>query len=113
MFGHRSDGRKLKNVEPVFKIIPCIMLKRDDSQVFFKEDIVLNGMDEYINKKAEDGIKISYMNIIFAAIVRIIAERPALNRFAMNGAIYARNNIQVSLAIKKNLILVKNKYYLP
>ena len=103
MFGHRSDGRKIKNVDPVFKLIPCIMLKRDDSQVFFKQDIVINGMDEYINKKAEEGIKISYMNIIFAALVRIIAERPSLNRFAMNGAIYARNTIQVSIAIKKNL----------
>ena len=103
MFGHRSDGRKIKNVEPVFKLIPCIMLNRDDSQVFFKEKIVLNGMDAYINKKAEEGIKISYMNIVYAALVRIIAERPQLNRFAINGAIYARNNIQISLAIKKSL----------
>ena len=103
MFGHRADGRKIKSIDPIFKLIPCIMLKRNDSQVFFKEEIVLNGMDDYINKKAEEGIKISYMNIIYAAIVRIIAERPSLNRFAMNGAIYARNSIQVSLAIKKNL----------
>ncbi len=103
MFGRRSDGRKIHEMDPVFKLIPCIMKKRDDSQVFFKEDIVLKGMDEYINKKAEEGIKISYMNIIYAAIVRIIAERPSLNRFVMNGAIYARNEILVSLAIKKNL----------
>ncbi len=103
MFGYRSDGRKIKNIDPVFKLIPCIMLKRDDSQVFFKQDIVLNGMDDYINKKLQEGIKISYMNIVFAALVRIIAERPSLNRFAMNGAIYARNKILVSLAIKKNL----------
>ena len=103
MFGRRSDGRKIKNVEPVFKLIPCIMVDRDDSQVFFKEKIVLNGMDTYISKKAEQGIKISYMNIIYAALVRIIAERPQLNRFAMNGAIYARNQILVSLAIKKSL----------
>lgn len=42
------------------------------------------------------------MNIIYAAIVRIIAERPYLNRFAMNGSLYARNQIFVSLAIKKS-----------
>lgn len=103
MFGHRSDGRKIKTIDPLFKIIPCIMLDRNDSQVFFKEEIVLKGMDEYINKKAEEGIRISYMNIIFAAIVRIIAERPELNRFALNGAIYARNGIQVSITIKKSM----------
>lgn len=103
MFGHRSDGRKIKNIPPFFKVIPSVMLTRNDSQVYFKQDIVLNGMDEYIVKKAEEGIKISYMDIIYAAVVRIIAERPALNRFAMNGRLYARDGIYVYLAIKKTL----------
>ena len=103
MFGHRTDGRKIKNVPPFFKVIPCVMLTRNDSQVYFKQDIVLNGMDEYISKKLEEGIKISYMDIIYSTVVRIIAERPALNRFAMNGRLYARDGIYLSLAIKKSL----------
>lgn len=103
MFGHRSDGRVLKTVPPFFKVIPNIMVTRNDSQVYFNQDIVITAMDEYIDKKAEEGIKVSYMDIIYAAIVRIIAERPALNRFAVNGRLYARNGIYISLAIKKNL----------
>ena len=103
MFGHRSDGRKIKNIPPFFKVIPSVMLTRNDSQVYFKQDIVLNGMDEYISKKAEEGIKLSYMDIIYATVVRIIAERPSLNRFVMNGRLYARDGIYVSLAIKKSL----------
>lgn len=103
MFGYRSDGRKLKTIPPFFKLMPSIMLERVDSQVYFKQDIILKNMDEYINKKATEGIKISYMNIIYAAIVRILSERPQLNRFAMNGNLYARNEILISLAIKKGL----------
>lgn len=103
MFGHRSDGRVLKTVPPFFKVIPNIMITRNDSQVYFNQDIVITAMDEYIDKKAEEGIKVSYMDIIYSAIVRIIAERPALNRFAVNGRLYARNGIYISLAIKKNL----------
>lgn len=103
MFGHRSDGKKVKNLEPVFRVIPFIMLERNDSQVYFKQDISIIKMDEYINKKAEEGIRLSYMHIIFAAIVRILNERPKLNRFIMNGTVYERNKIYVSLAIKKNL----------
>lgn len=102
MFGHRSDGRKLKTVPPFFRVIPNVMLERSDSQVYFKQDIILKDMDAYIDKKAEEGIKLSYMNIIYAALVRILAERPYLNRFAMNGSLFARNKIYVSLAIKKN-----------
>lgn len=103
MFGRRSDGRKLKNVSPFFKVIPSIMNDRDDAQVYFNQDIVITAMDEYIDKKAEEGIKLSYMDIIYSAIVRIIAERPQLNRFVVNGRLYARKGIYISLAIKKSL----------
>ena len=103
MFGFRPDGKKVKNVAPVFKIIPSIMLDRNDSQVFFKQDIPLKNMEAYISQKAEEGIKLSYMTIIYSAIVRIIAERPQLNWFAMNGTLYERDKVYVSLAIKKSL----------
>ena len=103
MFGHRSDGKKIKNLPPFFKIIPNVMMDRNDSQVLFKQDVVLGPLDEYIDKKAEQGIKLSYMHIIYSAMVRVIAERPQLNRFAVNGVIYQRNKITIALAIKKNL----------
>lgn len=102
MFGFRSDGKKVKNILPTIRILPNIMLDRADSQVYFKENIALNGMENYISKKMAEGIKLSYMNIIYAAIVRIIYERPELNRFAMNGSLYNRNKIFVSMVIKKN-----------
>lgn len=103
MFGYRSDGKKVKNLPPFFRVIPNIMTERSDSQVYFKQDIPLKTLDEYIDKKAAEGVKLSYMNIIYAALVRIIAERPKLNRFIMNGSTYQRNAIYVSLVIKKSL----------
>ena len=103
MFGKRNDGREAKNLSPVFRVIPCIMKERDDAQVFFNQDIVITAIEDYIAKKAEEGIKLSLMDIIFAAIVRIISERPQLNRFVMNGRIYDRNEITISLTIKKSL----------
>ena len=103
MFGHRSDGKELKHISPEFKLIPNIMMERSDSQVFFNEDIAVTPIENYINKKAEEGEKFTYMEVIFAAVLRIIAQRPKLNRFAINGRIYARNDITISLTIKKSL----------
>ena len=103
MFGRRADGRKVKNLSPLFRIIPCVMRERSDSQVFFKQDIPLKPLDEYIEKKASEGIRITYMNIVFAAAIRIIAERPQLNRFIMNSSVYERDTIYASLSIKKSL----------
>ena len=103
MFGYRSDGKKLKDIPPFFKIIPQIMKTRSDSQVYYTYDMPIKEMDKYIDKKAEKNVKISYMDIIYSALVRLMAERPSLNRFVMNGRTYARNEILISLAIKKNL----------
>ena len=103
MFGYRRDGKKAKDLQPFFYVIPHVMKTRCDSQVYFKTDIPLEPLDAYINKKAEEGIKLSYMNVIYAALVKLLAERPHLNRFVMNGKIYDRNQIYMSLAIKKNL----------
>lgn len=103
MFGYRRDGKKAKNLQPFFYVIPHVMKTRCDSQVYFKIDIPLENIDKYIDEKSSQGIKMSYMNVIYAALVRILAERPYLNRFVMNGKIYDRNEIYISLAIKKSL----------
>lgn len=103
MFGYRSDGIKLSNIGPYFKLIPHIMKKRSDAHVYYTQDIALSKLDEYIKKKEAEGINISYMNIIYAALIRIIAEKPFLNRFIMDGRVYARKGIYVSLAIKKEM----------
>lgn len=103
MFGHRSDGKELKKISPVFRLIPNIMSERSDSQVFFNQDIVITPIEEYVNRKAQEGIKLSIMEVLFASCVRVLGQRPHINRFAMNGRVYARNDITISITIKKSL----------
>ena len=89
MFGNRKDGKKLKNLPPEFRLIPILMKERDDSQVFFKTDISITAIEEYIDKKKEEGINLGIMDVIFATVIRMISERPLLNRFCINGMTYA------------------------
>lgn len=103
MFGLRSDGRKIKSLGPFFRVIPHVMKERSDAHVYYTQDLPLKTLDEYIDKKEKEGIRISYMNIIYAALVRLLAEKPALNRFVMDGRTYARHGITISLAIKKEM----------
>ena len=60
-------------------------------------------MDAYIKEKAEQGIKLDYMQIVIAAMVRLIALRPQMNRFVMNRRIYAREKIWVSFVVHPKL----------
>lgn len=103
MFGLRSDGRKIKSLGPFFRVIPHVMKERIDAHVYYTQDLPIRYLDEYIARKEQEGIKLSYMNIIYAALVRMLAEKPALNRFVMDGRTYARRGIHISLAIKKEM----------
>lgn len=103
MFGKRPDGRVIRNLEPMQKIMPYIMKTRCDSMNMYEDTFNCRPMDQYIKVKSEEGIKLSYMHIIIAAVVRLIALRPQLNRFVMNGRIYARPKIWVSFVVHPTL----------
>ena len=96
MFGKRPDGRVVKNLEPMQQIMPYVMKTRTDSMNMYEDTFPCDVWDTYIKEKAAEGIKMSYMHILIAGIVRIMALRPQLNRFVMNGKIYARPKIWVS-----------------
>ena len=103
MFSKRPDGRVIKTIDPINKIMPYIMKSRNDSMNMYEDTFACEPMDEYIKAKAKEGIKLSYMHILIAAIVRLIALRPQLNRFVMNGKIYARPKIWVSFVVHPTL----------
>ncbi len=105
MFGRRSDGKKIKNIDPIMKIIPHIMFERNDAMVMQSQDFDCEGIDKYIKDKREnEGIRVTYLDVFIAAFVRLYSLRPKLNRFVMNGRVFKRNNIQVSFVVKKKLV---------
>lgn len=103
-FGDRYDGRRIRSLDPFYKIVPFIMRYRSDSQNYFEEKIEIGHAESYLRKRRKtSGVKISMLHIMIAAMVRTIALKPALNRFIAGQNIYARNEILVSLAIKKEM----------
>ena len=103
MLYKRPDGKAIKSVEPLQKIMPYIMKTRTDSMNMYEDTFPCAAMDEFIAKKEAEGIKMSYMHILIAATVRLFALRPQLNRFIMNGRIYARPKIWVSFVVHPTL----------
>ena len=103
MFNHRSDGVIVKGADPIVKLTSHIMPRRYDAQVQFRLDARCEAMDEYISEMAEKGVKLTYMHIIMAALVRMYAEKPQLNRFVMNGRLFQRDGIYISFTVKKQL----------
>ena len=103
MFGFRPDGKKVKDIDPIQRIIPHIMPTRNDAQNMTEYDCPCEPLDAFIIEQSNQGTEYNYMHLIIAAMVRVFGRFPRLNRFIMNGRIYQHNEVQVSFVVKKNL----------
>lgn len=103
MFGRRSDGKAVKNMDIIERLTSHFMPDRNDAMNMIMNEIHCENIDKFIAQKREEGFRYTYMDIINASIVRILAMRPMLNRFVMRGKVYQRKGIFISLSVKKTL----------
>lgn len=99
----RADGKRLRHTDPMYRVAAHIMDKRVDSINMTTIDIPYEPIQEYINKKRKEGIRISHMALVIAAYIRTMAEFPELNRFVVNKKIYTRNEVAVGMVVLKSL----------
>lgn len=102
-FGDRYDGYRVRNIDPVFGVIPYIMRSRLDSQIFFEEQIDISGLRRFIVENRKDIPGLSMYHFFIAALVRTVAQRPRINRFVSGRKIFARSYLRVSLTVKKSM----------
>lgn len=99
----RPDGKRVKDMDPLFKIIPNLMEYRHDSQVLYTVDVPIDEITKYINMKRDDGINIGYMHVFYLIFIRVLKDKPKLNRFVMQNRMYQRNKITISMTIKQSM----------
>lgn len=105
-FGDRPDGRKIRSLKPLNYMIPYIMKTRNTSSNAIKITVEIENMEKYIQKKRLEGLKgFGALHVILATYVRAVSKMPGLNRFIGGQKIFARYDIQVMMAEKKELKL--------
>lgn len=105
MAGDRPDGRRLRSLDPITGVGVYIMPDRNGADNLFKDCFECSNAEKYIRKKREEGLEnFGYTHLILAAYVRVVSQRPAINRFISGQKIYSRGkDIEVSMAIKKEM----------
>lgn len=98
----RSDGTVVKDLTVTRRILPYLMVGRNEAIVYYEMLIDLTETLEFIDKyNAEQTRKLTLWHLVVAAAGRVLHERPGLNRFVSGGRIYQRNSVQLSFAVKK------------
>jgi hypothetical protein len=98
----RNDGKRVKNADPMYTIVPYIMNKRYDSMNMINLDIPVDPIKDYIKEKRSQGVYVSHLSVIIASYLRAMAHFPLLNRFIVNCKIYARKDIDCAMVVLKD-----------
>lgn len=107
-FFSRPDGKRLRDIDPFMQFFPFIMKNRNESAIYFKQEIDITAVKAFLHERnraavAEggSGIKMTLFHVILASLVRIIAERPQMNRFVVGRRVYQRNDIKLAFVMKR------------
>lgn len=99
----RDDGWLIEPKDPVLALVPFVMRFRHDSQNQFEDKIPVEPLEKFVRAHSEEIPGLTIMYVIMAAMLRLLSQRPCLNRFVVYNKIYARSNIMFSLTIKRGV----------
>jgi hypothetical protein len=84
--------------------MPYLMPTRNESAVYFEQEIDLSKTLPYLDRVSEaTGRKATFFHLFLWASSKALSQRPRLNRFVMGGHIYERDGIWLSYSAKKSL----------
>jgi len=119
MFGRRPDATLAQGIPPIRRFMPFISPRRNDSLVYFSQDIDVEAALAFV-ERANEGRPaerpVTLFHLLLRAITVVLHERPRLNRFVAGGRIWQRDGIWLSFSAKVKfdddapLITVKRRF---
>ncbi|MDR3206850.1 MAG: 2-oxo acid dehydrogenase subunit E2 [Oscillospiraceae bacterium] len=104
--GDRFEGRRLRSLDPLNRVAPYIMPDRAGSTNVFHSSLDIKAAEKYIRQKRVEGLKgYGMLHFFLSAYVRIVSQRPAINRFVSGQKVYARHHIEINFVVKKEFTL--------
>ena len=103
-FGDRKEGRRLRTLDPVSAMIPYIMKTRNDATNYFADSIEITETERFLRQKRTNGYPgMGFLHVFVASYIRTVSQYPGINRFISGQRIFARNNIELVMIVKKEL----------
>lgn len=104
--GDRRDARKVRSLPPMQYVAVSVMHKRNDAQNLFTSSVDYAAIEDYVRQKRENGMPgFGFMHLLIAAYVRVVSSKPAINRYIAGFNIFSRDDIILSMMVKKEMKL--------
>ena len=101
--GDRRDGRLLRSLPAQESFTPYYLKDRGNSCLLCDEDFDVTDVDRCLREERVNGYKnIGFLHFFIAAYIRCVSMLPGMNRFIVGRRIFARNEIEVILTVKRS-----------
>jgi len=118
MLWRRTDGTLVRDVPPTKAIMPYLMRGRNESAVYFEQQVAMRNADAYIREfnATHSDVPITIQHLVMWAIAQVLDKFPTMNRFVVGGRLYQRSDIwftysaKQSLKGKSPLIVIKRRF---
>ena len=101
-----KEGFRVKDIDAFSSFIPYVMVERSDSQNTINESFDVAPTEKFIREMRAEGLdSFGVLHVILGSYVRMVSQRPRTNRYIRGQKVWARNDITVSLAIKRKMSL--------
>lgn len=115
-YGEQTPSRRPQGRSPdpfartVLQVHALHHAHENDACNQFEDCIEITDTDRWLRQKRLEGYKgLGYLHLFIAAYVRMVSMRPGINRFVAGRRIYARNNIEVVLTVRRTMSTTSNE----
>ena len=99
----RREGRQLRSLPAYSRIAPYILRRRSDAVCYLSDSVEVTGIEQWLRDKRGEGWSgLGFLHLLVCAYVRTVSMRPGINRFISGRRLFARNDIQVILPVKRS-----------
>jgi len=101
--GKRPDGTVVRKAPRVRLFMPYLIPRRSDAVVFYEQKMDISKTLDYLERwnASDDRPPLRFFHIYLAAIVRMLHERPRVNRFIAGRRLYQRDDVAVAMSVIK------------
>lgn len=100
-FGDRKDAALVRDIDSMHLMMAHLYRERTENEAYISETIDLEPVYKWIEAHRDDEMKYTFFHVIVAALLKLLVERPKLNRFISDRKYYQRNENVASFVVKR------------
>lgn len=102
-FGDRKDAVLIRDMDTIHVFMGHLYGNRTDNEAYISETVELEPVYRWIDAHKDEELKYSFFHVIVSAIMKLLVEKPKLNRFISDRKYYQRNENIVSFIVKRQM----------